>query len=152
MSKKSIDNKKKELKVDDLKNQLARALADYDNLRKRSEIEKEVFLKFSSERIILKILPILDNLENAQKHLKDGGLAIVIDDFKKLLYDENLEEIFSKKGDVFNEDLHEAVESCEGGRKGTISNLILKGWKFIEGPVLRHAKVKVFVDKIERKN
>ena len=142
----------KNLKVDELKNQLARALADYDNLRKRSEIEREVLLKFSSERITARILPILDSIENAQMHLKDSGLAIIIDDFKKLLYDERLEEILPKKGDRFNEELHEAIEVSEGGKKGTISEIILQGWKFVDGQVLRHAKVTVYGDKIERKN
>ena len=141
-----------DLKVDELRNQLARALADYDNLRKRSEIEREVLLKFSSERIITRVLPILDSLENAQKHLKDGGLAIIIVDFKKLLCDEMLEEISPKKGDIFNEELHEAIEACEGGKKGTILEVVLPGWKFKEGPVLRHGKVKVYGDKIERNN
>ncbi|MFH1970992.1 MAG: nucleotide exchange factor GrpE [Patescibacteria group bacterium] len=142
----------KKLKVDELKNQLARALADYDNLRKRSEIEREVLLKFSSERITARILPILDSIENAQMHLKDSGLAIIIDDFKKLLYDERLEEILPKKGNRFNEELHEAIEVSEGGKKGTISEIILQGWKFVDGQVLRHAKVTVYGDKIERKN
>ena len=140
------------IKIEELKNQLARALADYDNLRKRSEIEREVLLKFSSERIIARALPLLDSLENAQKHLKDGGLAIIIADFKKLLYDEMLEEILPKKGDMFDEKLHEAIEACEGGKKGTILEVVLPGWKFIDGPVLRHGKVKVYGDKIERNN
>ena len=138
--------------VNDLQSQLARALADYDNLRKRTDIEREVLLKFSSERIIARILPILDGIESAQMHLKDSGLAIIIADFKKLLYDERLEEIKCNKGEDFNEDLHEVIEISEGGKKGTISELILSGWKFIDGPVLRHAKVKVFGGKIERKN
>ena len=152
-----MKNKKKvkpleNFKVDELKNQLARALADYDNLRKRSELEREILLKFSSERIIARIVPLLDSLENAQRHLKDSGLAIIIADFKKVLYDERLEEILPKKGDTFNEELHEAIEACEGGKKGTILELVLPGWKFIDGPVLRHGKVKVYGDKIERNN
>ena len=103
MSKKKVSQPKINLKDDELKNQLARALADYDNLRKRSELEREVLLKFSSERIIVRILPILDGLEDAQKHLKDSGLAIIIADFKKLLYEEMLEEILPQKGDNFDE-------------------------------------------------
>jgi len=150
MSKKVV--KENNTKVDELKNQLARALADYDNLRKRSEIEREVLLKFSSERIIAKILPILDSLEDAQEHLMDSGLAIIIADFKKVLYDERLEEILPQKGDVFDENLEEVVDTCEGGKKGTVESLVLRGWKFIDGPVLRHAKVKVYGDKVERKN
>ncbi len=87
MKNKKTIKQTEDLKVDELKNQLARALADYDNLRKRSELEREVLLKYSSERIVARILPLLDSIENAQKHLKDSGLAIIIADFKKLLYD-----------------------------------------------------------------
>lgn len=152
MKNKKMTKPTENLKVDEFKNQLARALADYDNLRKRTEIEREVLLKYSSERIIARTLPILDSLESAQKHLKDSGLAIIIADFKKLLYDEMLEEIFTKKGDIYNEELHEVIETSEGGKKGTISEVLLPGWKFIDGPVLRHAKVKVYSDKIERNN
>jgi len=140
------------LKVDELKNQLARVLADYDNLRKRAEIEREILLKFSSERIIARILPILDDIENAQIYLKDSGLAIIIADFKKLLYNEGLEEILPKKGNIFDEKFNEAIEVSGGGKRETISEVILPGWKFIDGPVLRYAKVKVYGDKIERKN
>jgi len=150
-SKKTIKSGGK-LKIDELQHQLARVLADYDNLRKRTEIEKEVLLKYSSERIIVRILPILDDIEKAQIHLKDSGLAIIIADFKKLLYNEGLEEILPKKGDIFDEKFSEAIEVSPGGKKKTISEVILRGWKFIDGPVLRYAKVKVYGDKKERKN
>ena len=130
--------------------QLVRALADYDNLRKRSEAEREIWSKFSSERILTKLLPVSDMFESAQNHLKDNGLAIALVEFRKILQEEDLEEINPKPGDVFDHKVHEVVESIEGTKekKGQIAETVLSGWKFVNGPVIRFAKVKVFGDKI----
>ena len=150
--KKQPKTKSKEIEnIKQLEGQLVRALADYDNLRKRTDLEKEVWLRVSTERIINKLLPILDALESAQKYLKDKGLKMLIADFKKILYDERLEEIKAKRGDKFDHNIHEVVEIAKGGNKGEISELIISGWKFIDGPVLRFAKVKVYLDKIEKR-
>ena len=126
--------------------QLVRALADYDNLRKRSEMEREVWLKFSSERILTKLLPVLDMFESAQNHLKDSGLAIDLTEFRKILEEEGLVEIKPKPEDVFDHDVHEVVESIEGAKekKGKVAETVLSGWRFVGGPVIRFAKVKVF--------
>jgi len=127
-----------------LKNQLARALADYANLTKRYEVDKENWVEFAGERILLRILPLLDMLEFAQKHINDPGLAITIAEFKKLLNEEGLEEINVMPGDDFSEELQEAVEVVSGKNSGKVAESVLSGWKFKEGKVLRHAKVKVY--------
>jgi molecular chaperone GrpE len=134
----------------ELKNQLARALADYDNLRKRTEVEKEVWLKFAAERVLTKLIPTLDNFESALAHLKDPGLAIAVGEFKKVFEEEGLDEIRPKAGDSFDANLHEAIESVDGGEGGKIAELVLPGWKFGEGQVLRHAKVKVYGKPVEK--
>src|SRR4030043_1311120 len=138
-----------------LKNQLVRALADYDNLRKRVETERDTWIRFSSERILVKMISVLDAFESAQEHLKDQGLAIAINEFKKVLEEEGVEEIKPKVGDAFDEKYHEVVEVIEGKDKNKIAELILIGWKFKTydseehrtgkaGKVIRYAKVKVF--------
>lgn len=135
-------------KFAELKNQLIRALADYDNLRKRVEIEKELWIKFSTERIIVKMIPILDTLESAQSHLGDQGLAITISEFKKILGEEDIEEIRPNVGDKFDHNVHEAIESVSGGEKDKIAGVLLNGWKFKEGRVIRFAKVKVYSENL----
>ncbi len=153
--------------IEELKNQLVRALADYDNLRKRTESEKEVWFKFAAERIVVRLLPILDSLESAQNHLKDQGLGIALSEFKKVLDEEGLVEINPKQGDEFDPEVHEAIESIEasgpeglrpgGGEKGKVAELVLTGWKFEDlpaqagGRVVRPAKVKVYGDRKEEK-
>ena len=139
---------KKDNEVTVLKNQLARALADYDNLRKRTEDERQLWVKFSAERVLIKLIPVLDMLASAQEHLKDSGLAIAVGEFKKVLSEEGIEEIVPRKGDPFNPQLHEALESVGGGKKGHIAEIVLVGWKFLDGKIIRPAKVKVYTSQV----
>ena len=141
--------KKIKSETEQLKNQLVRALADYDNLRKRTEAEREVWTKFSAEKVLIKLLPSLDILESAQKHLNDHGLTLAISEFKKVLLEEGLTEVKPAKNDNFDPRLHEAVESVAGWKKGKISETVLSGWKFEDGKVVRPAKVKVYGEKIK---
>lgn len=131
------------LEIGNLKAMLARALADYDNLSKRVEKEREVLGKLASIGVITRLLPVLDNLENAQIHLQDAGLAICIGEFKKILNEEGLIEINPKIGDNFDEHTMEAIEVTAGERDNLVSEVVLKGWKFNNNQVARHAKVKV---------
>ena len=126
-----------------LRDQLARALADYDNLRKRVEREKEGFEKLANLRLVVKLLPVLDVLKEAQNHLKDQGVAITIGQFEDTLKQEGIEEIKVKVGNEFDPELMEAIEVVPGKSDNMISEVSLPGYRFIDGPVIRHAKVKV---------
>src|SRR3990170_1700303 len=77
------ENKDKKQQVTDLEDQLKRALADYRNLERRVDEERKLLSQLSSIILIEKLLPILDNLESAQKHLNDQGLEMVIKQFKE---------------------------------------------------------------------
>jgi len=145
---KKTNRKKSEDETSELKEQLARALADYDNLRKRTEREREDFGRVAKVMLIARLLPTYDMLEEAQKHLKDSGLAITIEEFTKVLKEEGIEKIDVKAGDAFNEEVHEAVEvtdlNSDGkDKEGKITEIVLSGWRLVDGVVLRHAKVKV---------
>lgn len=139
--------KKEEL--DNLRNQLARALADYDNLRKRVEKERESIVAVANLSLVGNLLPVFDMLEDAQKHSKDNGLGLAIKEFSDAFKDAGIVKINVQSGDKFNENIHEAVEvSNEGGKKdGDIIEEVLTGWKFEDGPVIRPVKVKVFSKK-----
>ncbi|OGD85405.1 nucleotide exchange factor GrpE [Candidatus Curtissbacteria bacterium RBG_13_35_7] len=126
---------------EELENRLKRALADYHNLEKRIEEERKLLSKLSATLLIEKLLPVLDNLENAQIHLKDEGLEMVLKQFKDILAQEGVEEIPSI-GTQFDPHFHEAVEIQQGGKDNIIVKVIIKGYK-IEETVLRHAKVVV---------
>ena len=135
--------KKKSVKVEklvDLELKWKRALADYANLEKRIDKEKEVFVKFSNAQLLQSLLPVLDDLERAGQHLKDQGLNLAISKFKEVLQKENLEEI-KAQGEEFNPELMEAIEIVKGP-KNRVVEVVNKGY-LLNNKVLRVAKVKV---------
>ncbi len=137
--------KSQDVDLDSLKNQLARALADYDNLRKRVEKERGENERLASVGLTVKLLPVFDMLEQAQKHVKDSGLTIAIKEFEEVFASEGVERIDTKVGDKFNEDLHEAVDifDAKENLKGKVAEVLLTGWRFENGPVIRYVRVKV---------
>lgn len=125
----------------ELENRLKRALADYQNLEKRIEEERKLLSRLSASLLIEKLLPVLDNLENAQAHLKDQGLEIVVKQFKDILASEGVEEI-QAEGLEFDPHFAEAVETQEGEKDNIVARVLTKGYK-IDSTVLRPAKVVV---------
>src|SRR3990167_11514964 len=87
------DHKSALAKNKQLEEQLKRALADYQNLERRVEEERRLIGQLSSAILVERFLPVLDNLENAQSHLKDQGLEMVINQFKDVLTQEGVSEI-----------------------------------------------------------
>src|SRR5512136_1071081 len=55
---------------------LMRCRADLDNVIKRSAKEREDNVKYASEKLILKLLPVLDSLDQASKH--DEGTKLLL--------------------------------------------------------------------------
>ena len=141
-------SKKQDPKSQQLEDQLKRALADYHNLERRVEEERRLLGQLSSAILIEKFLPVLDNLENAQSHLKDQGLEMVIKQFKDILTQEGVEEIVSE-GSQFDPNLHEATQVVEGEKDGTIVKVVRKGYK-INNKVLRPVQVVVERKKIDQ--
>ncbi|MBI2326826.1 nucleotide exchange factor GrpE [Candidatus Curtissbacteria bacterium] len=131
-----------------LEDQLKRALADYRNLERRVDDERKLLSQLSSIILIEKLLPILDNLESAQKHLNDQGLEMVIKQFKDVLAQEGVEEI-PAEGVQFDPKLHEAIEVIEGQNDGKIVKVVAKGYK-INDKVIRPVKVAVERTKVDQ--
>lgn len=134
-------------KTEDLKNQLARAMADYANLVKRTDEERGTMYKLASISFMTKILPIIDNLKKAQNHVNDSGIAIIVGQLETLAKDEGFEEIKIKTGDLFDETTSEVTEVLETENEkdnNIVSEVVMSGWKYLDGTVVRHAKVKVF--------
>lgn len=147
MDNNKVKSKKEKVKNDEselLKSQLARALADYDNLRKRVESEKEGWEKIAGSKIVLRLLPVFDMIIDAQKHLKDSGLEIVIGEFRKSLYDLGVEEIKINIGDEFNPLEEEVSEMVSGEKENTVAEVLQTGWKIKdEDFIIRPARVNV---------
>ncbi len=125
---------------EDLEARWKRALADYQNLERRtSEIRREWILE-SNKDLIAKLLPVLDTLFLASRHLKDEGLRLSIQKFLDTLKDEGVERI-ETEGKTFDPNLMEATESIEG-EKDKVVEEIRPGF-ILNDKVLRPAQVKV---------
>jgi molecular chaperone GrpE len=135
--------KKKKVDTEKLEEQLKRALADYDNLHKRIEKERLELSKKANEVLVLKLLPVFDMLNEVQEHIKDSGLAIALREFEEVLASQGIEKVEAKQGDQFDQELHEVVEVVKGPKNGQVVKVILTGWRFRNGPVIRPVKVKV---------
>lgn len=147
---KKIKIKSEELIIDEqeqMKNQLARAMADYANLQKRTEEERGTMYKLASISFMSKVLPILDNLKQAQNHIKDSGIAIIIGQLENLAIEEGFEEIKLTVGDKFNEETAEVTEVLETDKElddNSISEVVQSGWKYSDGTTVRHGRVRVY--------
>jgi molecular chaperone GrpE len=62
------DLKKKVAELEGLRQKFLLAAADYENAKKRNARDKEDFIKFSQERILKDLLPVVDNFERAVGH------------------------------------------------------------------------------------
>lgn len=142
---KKKETKKTNIHADrtDYKDAYQRALADYQNLQKRVEREKDQIMEFSASVILYKLLEVFDNLLNAQSHLKDPGLEMVISGFRKVFEDEGMQEIaVEPQVTEFDPHFHEAVTEVSGEPDGTIAEVIKTGFT-IRDKVLRPATVTV---------
>lgn len=94
-------------KVAEFKDKLARSLADYSNLEKRIESQRQLFVTLTTTAIVTKMIEVLDDLYLVQNHLNDQGLQIAIDKFVTILKSEGLEEI-----DVVGKEFDPANMDC----------------------------------------
>ena len=115
-----------EKKVLDLENKWKRALADYQNLEKRTAEESKSVLDFASEAILYDLLPVLDSLEDATLHIKDEGLNLCLKKFKDFLESYDVEEI-KVDGTDFDADTMEAIGS-EKGEENKVVKVHKKGY------------------------
>ncbi len=126
--------------IRELREQLARAIADYRNLEGRIEREAEQFRQRLSWSLLDKLLPVLDDLERAEKHLRDHGLTMAVNQFKKVLASEGIEPIKSE-GAEFNPETMDCVAVVAGPKNKVVATL-RRGY-LLNGKVIRPAKVKV---------
>ena len=73
--------------------QLKRVMADYDNFKKRTARDQLEFVKYSNRELLTKLLPVLDDLERAEAHVKDEGLSLAIKHLREVLSAEGVSEL-----------------------------------------------------------
>jgi molecular chaperone GrpE len=131
-------------------NKYLRAVAELDNVRKRSAREVEQARKFGIERLASEVLPVLDSLEMGLE-AGAGATADTLLEGKKatlrllrsVLQKFGVEEI-APAGEIFNPQLHEAIsiQAAPGAEAGSVVAVIQKGYQ-LGGRLLRPARVVV---------
>lgn len=139
-----------EAENEQLKDKYLRAIAEFDNYRKRTLKEKAELLLNGTEKTVCAVLPILDDFERALATNCDDanavkeGIQLIFNKFKKALESLGVEKIETENKD-FDVDFHEAVAMVPGmgdDKKGKIIDCVQAGYK-LNDKVIRHAKVAV---------
>lgn len=127
----------------ELKDRLARALADFDNFRRRARDESTAATARGKEALLKALLPALDNLDRALAHSEDEGLRMIARSLASTLAEQGV-VIVAPEGDAFDAKLHEAIaqESREDAKSGTVVTVVEKGY-VLDGRVVRPARVVV---------
>lgn len=146
----TIESVKAELEA--LKDKYLRAVAEFDNYKKRTLKEKTELILNGSEKTITAFLPILDDMEravaNADKatdlQALEEGWELIFSKFVKVLNSLGVKKIETTDAD-FNVDYHEAVAMVPGfgdDKKGKVIDCIQTGYT-LNDKVIRHSKVAV---------
>jgi molecular chaperone GrpE len=121
--------------------QLKRCRADLDNTIKIAAREKNEHAKYASEKLISKLLRVLDSLEQASKH--DQGSEVLYQQLLGILKSEGLEPI-DAVGKRFDPYKHEAMMQVESDdlEDGYVAQEIQRGYA-LNTRVIRFSKVAV---------
>lgn len=140
--KNQIPDQTDELKkqIEEWKGKYLRALADYQNLDRRSREDTNEVRKFAGEIILARLLPVVDTIRKAKDHLKDPGLDLAFKELTAVLEEQGAEPM-TVVGKVFNPHEMECIEVVDG-KDNMVIEEVLPGY-FFRGKVLRVAQVKV---------
>lgn len=138
----------------DWKDRYARAMADFDNFRKRTARDREDLVKFAASDVIKDVLATVDNLALALDKAKDkaedpfvAGVKLVYDGLLKTLADHGASPLDSV-GEPFDTNFHEALAQLPSPdvEEGIVMNEVKRGW-LLHGKLLRAAQVVVSAGK-----
>jgi molecular chaperone GrpE len=146
---KELQDIKKQLQEE--KDRCLRLSAEFDNFRKRILKEREEFIKYSNEKLILELIDVLENLERGLENAKKAenkdklieGMDIIYRQFRNILEKYGLTPI-KAVGEKFDPYKHEAMmqtltDECDDG---TILEEFAKGY-MLNNRVIRYSKVRV---------
>ena len=137
------------------KEKYLRLLADFDNHRKRTVRDLEDGRRYANESLLRDFLPVMDNLERALSHAKDGsdlvpacqglleGLRLTAKQFLEMLEKNGVTRVPSE-GQPFDPAVHEAVGYAESTAhaEGTVVEVYQQGYKILNR-LIRPAMVTV---------
>jgi molecular chaperone GrpE len=134
----------------ELKDRLLRALADFDNFRRRADRDRSEYIQFAAMDMVRDVVPILDDFRRAMKvETADKeyakGIDLIFQRLFETLKKAGLEPI-EATGKPFDPNLHQAVDRAESEElpDQTVLEEYQSGYNF-KGKLLRPAMVKVAV-------
>jgi len=151
----AVNGHKKEVeemanKLIEMNDKYLRLSAEFDNYRKRTLKEKMDLTRMGGEDVLLKILPVVDNLERAITAIRETteigavkeGIELISTQFHDFLKQNGIKEIESLNKD-FDSDIEEAITKIPAPtpeQKGKVVDVIQKGY-YLHDKVIRYAKV-----------
>lgn len=146
-----IENEKLKAEIENLKGDYLRKNAEFQNFKKRQEKELEELRKFASEKVMVKLLDNVDNLERAiaaSAETKDfdsliKGVEITLSQMKGVMQSEGVEAVDSE-GAIYDPHVHHAVmvEDSPSHENDQIIQVFQKAYK-MKDKIIRPAMVKV---------
>ena len=137
--------------LDEETNRHLRLRADYENFKRRAQLDRESAEKYKSQGILSNLLPVLDNFERAmqvetvseESQSLRKGLEMVYKTLVEATEREGL-QVIDAEGVSFDPNLHQAVmtESDDSKESGLVLQELQKGYKY-KDRVLRPSMVKV---------
>ena len=138
--------------LEKLKEANLRLMAEYDNYRKRTIKEKADLIKNGGEKVLIELLPVIDDFERALDTIKNAkevdlikeGIDLIYRKFLSFLQQNGIKSINSV-GEIFESELFEAVATVPAdnkNQKGKIIDKLQTGYT-LNDKVIRHAKVVV---------
>lgn len=126
--------------VEEWKMKYMRALADYQNLEKRSSQRVSEVRQFAGEIVLSRLLPVVDTFGKVKAHLNDPGLDLAYKELVSVLSEQGVEriEVLGRQFDPTEMDCIEVVN----GKENQVMEEVAPGYRF-RGKVLRVARVKV---------
>jgi molecular chaperone GrpE len=142
--------KEKGPEEDVLQTQYLRLVADFQNLKRRTEKDKADIYAYANEKIAVDLLNVIDNFERAMAHISESsdktlaeGMTMIYKLLKEVFEKNGITEI-NAQGEEFNPNYHHAVLSVktDGIESGKVAETLQKGYA-LKGKVIRPAMVKV---------
>ncbi|HVV35362.1 MAG TPA: nucleotide exchange factor GrpE [Acidimicrobiales bacterium] len=127
---------------DDLRDQLLRTRADFENYRKRVTREMAEARDAGAASLAAKLVDVLDTVDLALAHDPSDSVAQIAGALFDALAKEGLTRI-DALGTPFDPEVHDAVLHEEGDGPAEVIEVLRSGWKWTNGRVLRAAMVKV---------
>jgi len=139
-----------EEEVESLQSRLKRKQADFENYKKRMQKRREQEKARATEDLVTRLLDVRDNLQRALEQDEDtdirDGIETTLNQFDRVLEDENVEPIEPEPGDEVDPERHEVLVRMDSDQpEGTIAEVHRPGYEMAE-KVIRTAQVAVSDD------